>query len=443
MEPIRVRATLGNLVAIGVVSCIAVLATGCGASDESNTPATERNRVIVSSDIGGTDPDDFQSMVHLLAYADSFDLEGIVSSPYGPGRKEHVFGVIDAYEHDYPNLNTYSDHYPTPDALRAISKQGALELPGHTGLGESTEGSRWLIECARRDDPRPLHVLVWGGIEDVAQALHDAPDILPKLRVYFIGGPNKKWSVNAYNYIEQNHPNLWIIEANATYRGFFVGGNQTGEWENEEFVATHVTGHGALGDLFNQAKSDVKMGDTPSVTRLLRGTPEDPSQPSWGGKYVPIWDDRKTVFDRLTTEEDESEAFGVTEFVLPKPDGYSERNSARMTFDGSRPVSEGVDEGEVLRFRFSPRDAKVWPYLIESDFPGLDGATGKFHAVPPPVERTSKPSATHPNWWIDDPDPAAAEGVHPGAKSVNQWREEVLRDFAERMDRCKTPRNGG
>ena len=26
----------------------------------------ERHRVIVSTDIGGTDPDDFQSMVHLL-----------------------------------------------------------------------------------------------------------------------------------------------------------------------------------------------------------------------------------------------------------------------------------------------------------------------------------------------------------------------------------------
>src|SRR5262249_34292145 len=31
-------------------------------------------RVFVSSDIGGTDPDDFQSMVHLLLYADRFDL---------------------------------------------------------------------------------------------------------------------------------------------------------------------------------------------------------------------------------------------------------------------------------------------------------------------------------------------------------------------------------
>jgi hypothetical protein len=54
-----------------------------------------------------------------------------------------------------------------------------------------------IIQCAKRDDSRPLHVLVWGGIEDLAQALHDAPDILPKLRVYWIGGPSKKWIVNA------------------------------------------------------------------------------------------------------------------------------------------------------------------------------------------------------------------------------------------------------
>ena len=88
----------------------------------------------------------------------------------------------------------------------------------------------------------------------------------------------------------------------------------------------------------------------------------------------------------------------------------------------------------MLRFRFSPRDAKVWPYVIQSDFAGLDGQSGQFTAVPPPVERTtpSRPRA-HPNWWIDDPDPAAAEGVHPGAKSVSRWREEFLRDFAARM----------
>ena len=84
------------------------------------------------------------------------------------------------------------------------------------------------MSCARRSDPRPLWILVWGGIDDLAQALHDAPDILPKLRVYFVGGPNKMWSVDAYDYIETHHPALWMIEANTTYRGWFTGGNRSG-----------------------------------------------------------------------------------------------------------------------------------------------------------------------------------------------------------------------
>jgi hypothetical protein len=38
----------------------------------------ERFRVLVSTDIGGTDPDDNQSMAHLLMYSNEFDLEGLV-----------------------------------------------------------------------------------------------------------------------------------------------------------------------------------------------------------------------------------------------------------------------------------------------------------------------------------------------------------------------------
>ncbi|MCP5556837.1 MAG: DUF1593 domain-containing protein [Verrucomicrobiaceae bacterium] len=411
------------------------------ASGNAAAPSTgERLRVLVSSDIGGTDPDDFQSMVHLFVYADLFDIEGLVSSPFGQGRKSDILTVIDRYERDYPKLKTYSTTYPTAAALRGITKQGALDAPGSSGVSQPTEGSSWIIESALRDDPRPLHLLVWGGIEDLAQALHDAPNILPKLRVFFIGGPNKKWSVDAYNYIEQNHPNLWMIESNATYRGWFVGGNQEGEWGNKEFVTQHIAGRGALGDYFaTQLKGTIKMGDTPSLARLIHGCPEDPTQPSWGGQYVRVWDGRKTIFDHLTTAADTTEVFGVTEFALPVPPGFSAKHTATMTFDGGVPTSAGVNEGKVLRFRFSPRDAKVWSYVIESNFSPLDGKSGKFNALPPSIHQTSKPSSTHPNWWIDDPDPSAAEGVHPGAKSVSRWREEFLRDFAVRMSRCANP----
>ena len=31
------------------------------------------------------------------------------------------------------------------------------------------------------------------------------------------------------------------------------------------------------------------------------------------------------------------------------------------------------------------------------------------------------------------------EGMHPGAKTVNQWRVDFLTDFATRMEHCKTP----
>ena len=231
--------------------------------------AEQRHRVIASTDIGGTDPDDFQSMVHFLVYADVFDVEGIISSPFGPGRKEHILKVLDCYERDYANLKTYSKKHPSPDSLRAITKQGAWDFPGPAGVGGPTEGSDWIVRCARRPDPRPLYVLVWGGLEDLAQALHDAPGILPKLRVYFIGGPNKMWSVHAYNYIEQNHPKLWMIEANQTYRGWFVGGNQTGEWSNTGFLAKHVAGRGALGDFFVPLLKGIKISSG-QVSRLLK-----------------------------------------------------------------------------------------------------------------------------------------------------------------------------
>ena len=251
------------------------------------TPADAplRPRVLVSSDIGGTDPDDFQSMVHLFLYTDLFDLEGLISSPFGPGRARHILEVIDEYEKDYPALRAHSRAYPAPAFLRRITREGALESPGPAGVGPATDGSRWIVHCARKRDPRPLHLLVWGGIEDLAQALHDAPDILPKLRVYFVGGPNKMWSVDAYDYIERAHPKLWIIESNATYRGWFTGGRQDGPWGNTAFVSQRLAGCGALGNYFaTHLKGTIKMGDSPSVARLIHGAPEDPEKTAAQGQ---------------------------------------------------------------------------------------------------------------------------------------------------------------
>jgi hypothetical protein len=198
-------------------------------------------------------------------------------------------------------------------------------------------------------------------------------------------------------------------------------------------------GRGALGDFVStQLQGTVKMGDSPSVVYALRPTRDDPSQPGWGGRFVPIWDGRKIIFDRITTADDKVEAFGVVEFALPIPAGMTGPHTARMIVDNRVPVV-GVNDGRVLRFRFSPRDAKVWSYVIRSDYAPLDGREGRFTAVMPSLEQTRRRSSEHPNWWTDDPDPATAEGVHAGAKSVSQWRRAFLQDFGLRMDRCKQP----
>ena len=443
--PSRPGFIVGTALLVTVLCCGAIQASHAGAGSRFVTAAGPRHRVLVSTDIGGTDFDDFQSMVHLLLYADSVDIEGLVSSPYGPGRKEHILRVVEHYERDYQNLKSHSDRYPTAGALRAVTKQGALDVAGWAGFSAPTEGSDWIVTCARRDDPRPLHVLVWGGIEDLAQALHDAPDILPKLRVYFIGGPNKKWSVDAYHYIATHHLRLWIIEANATYRGWFTGGNQSGEWGNTSFVAAHIAGHGALGEFFargisfdSMTRSTLKMGDTPSLGWLLHGTPGDPSQPGWGGQFVRAWERPYRVFDRLTTSSDEIEQFGVVELALPAGDRAPGQPEARVLIE-NQSLSGFLDAKGAMRFRFSPKDAKVYDYTIRANIPALDGRTGAFTAVRPPPHAALRPSPRLPNWWTDDPSPAVADGTALGAKTVSRWREAFLRDFAARMRRCASP----
>lgn len=418
------------------------------ASSSDASIASAVPRVIVSTDIGGTDFDDFQSMVHLFACADRFDIEGILSSPYGSGRKEHILKVIDAYESDYPNLKTYTARYPAPDRLRDLSKQGAIESAGLRGYDERSEGSDWIIECAKREDPRPLWILVWGGIDDLAQALHDDPSIKSKIRVYFIGGPNKKWSAPAYDYIAREHPDLWIIEANSTYRGWFVGGEQSGDWHNDKFVGKHVSGRGALGDFFSgisfggKRRTTVKMGDTPSLVYPLSENAEDPSRDSWGGRFVRAWDRPRYTFDhaekKAPTKDDKVEAFSVVEMIYhPISDAPA---GAVASLQVDRQEFPGfADEAGVWHFLFSPKSAKSWSYKIKSTHPELDGKTGGFTSLWPAPEKADKPSTRYPNWWTDDPDPAVADGNHQGTKTVSKWRVDFLGDFAKRMMRCESP----
>ncbi|SDF64980.1 MULTISPECIES: DUF1593 domain-containing protein [unclassified Duganella] len=397
-------------------------------------------RVIVSTDIGGTDFDDFQSLVHLLVYADVIDLEGLIASPWGEGRdrKRHLLTIIDAYEKDYPNLRTWSAHYPTPERLRSISKQGGLDLAVPPGWGQPTEGSNWIISCARRNDPRPLWVLLWGGFEDLAQALHDAPDIKSRLRVYMIGGPNKKWSIAAYDYLAREHPDLWIIENNATYRGWFSGGRQDGDLGNERFVRQHVKGVGALGDYFASIDPRIKMGDTPSLTYVLGAHPEDPGHGGWGGQFVRAWDRPRMTFTTPPSASDEVETFGMIELVY-RPAGTAPAQPRATLVVDKQEFTGTLQQDGAWHFLFSPKESKKWSYQIRSNHPGLDGQSGGFTSRLPTLEQTARVSGNYPNWWTDNPAPELMEGREPGAKTISRWREAYLRDFAARLRRTQVP----
>ncbi len=258
----------------------------CGGFSATAESEPTKPRVFVSTDIGGSDPDDFQSMVHYLVYADHFDTEGLISSPPDKGRAEHILEALTAYEKDYDNLRSWSADYPAPDALRAVVRQGALDPQAGDAPGALSEGAALLVERALADDPRPLYVLVWGSITDVAQAVHANPAIKAKIRVHFIGSWNTAQDRKSRNYLFNNHPDLWLIESDSTFRGMYMGGNQEGEWGNVKFPELHVAGHGALGELFMTQKTDIKMGDTPSVLYMLHGDPATPETEHWGGAFI-------------------------------------------------------------------------------------------------------------------------------------------------------------
>lgn len=247
----------------------------------------EKPRVIISTDIGGGDPDDHQSMVHYLVYADRFDTEGLISSPPKDGRLKDIYDCLDAYEKDFPNLKTWSPDYPRPQNLRSLARQGALESQsGADPDSIISDGAQLIIERAKVADERPLYVIVWGSITDVAQAVHTDPTIKSKLRIYSIGSWNTFNGVRERDYLYNNHPDLWWIENDSTFRGMYMGGEQGGDLGNRSFPEKHIRNHGALGDLFMRKKADIKMGDSPSVLYLLNGAADQPEEPHWGGAFI-------------------------------------------------------------------------------------------------------------------------------------------------------------
>ena len=438
----RLRQYLAKNIRFAIVLSLGLSYSICHAAPlKKGSDINNKQRVLISTDIGGTDPDDNQSMAHLLMYTDCFDLEGLVSSPsYGSGNKEEILRMIDLFEKDFPVLNKQIAGLMSPDSLRAITKQGRKGAAPYCGYATSTEGSAWIVECARRKSERPLWISVWGGLEDVAQALHDAPDIADNIRVYWIGGPNKKWSTNSYAYIVENFPDLYMIEANAAYRGFIAENKNSDEF-NAGFYDTYLKGAGNIGnDFIAYYKGIPKMGDTPALLYLMDGDPDDPQGESWGGSFMPVTRSPRPVFHRPTTAEDTVPIFSIIELHVNGPiKNDIAPDSVCFKMEIRNQVWDGyyLGDGDYV-LRHSTYYTGTLPYKITSHIPGFPQYEAAITVENRwPGREHSTDYKVGSNWYTDKDDPTLFYKKHQGGQTVLKWRNAVMKDWGARLNLLK------
>ena len=176
------------------VWCLALLVIFGGsplAAQEKPAPMHKKFRIIVSSDfppfpVTNSDPDDVQSMVRFLLYANEFDVEGLIASAGTfsmVAEKKNILAVLDEYDKVDENLRKHDPKYPTANALRAVTFEGKGNNNGIKiqwgcgkqpveeiiGKGKDSEASNAIIAAADKPDSRPLWISVWGGPREVAK----------------------------------------------------------------------------------------------------------------------------------------------------------------------------------------------------------------------------------------------------------------------------------
>ena len=308
----RRSAWLACLLAFSVAT---VLVVSAGGMTGQAPPPSQRPRLAVLTDIGG-DPDDQQSLVRLMVYANAFDIEALIASAAGTRgelkeavtRPDLIGQVVDAYAIVLPNLRRHASGWPEAEALRAVIRSGNPRRErAYIGAGHDTDGSRWLVARVDAGTPeRPLNVAIWGGQTDLAQALWRVRQdrgaeglraFVARLRVYDVNDQD-----GIADWIRAEFPGMRYILSTrpegadrrlGTYRGMYLTGEES--LTSCAWIEQHVTSTGPLGALYPtktwtapNPHGCMKEGDTPSWFFFLPAggnDPDDPSRPGWGGQY--------------------------------------------------------------------------------------------------------------------------------------------------------------
>ena len=299
--------------------------TGAATTTVTAKEAVLKPRLVVCTDIAPADiePDDMESMVHLLAYADMFEIEALITSvghnadPYPPEWKGYLTQVIEAYRKDVPQLMRRSKqkkflalkkengrqqmgYWPSADYLTERAVMGSLN-GGIKAIGDGNDspGSELLIRLADENDPRPIYVAAWGGANTLAQAIWRVKNtrsaealkrFLHKFRIYTITDQDMIWS-NRMNRAYSSHQ--WLRREFADDLLFIW---DEGAWQMHCELGKHywqqyqenIQRCGALGSVYPDYKWGVE-GDTPSFLYVMPNglnDPDDPTQAGWGGYHV-------------------------------------------------------------------------------------------------------------------------------------------------------------
>ena len=257
-----------------------------------------KNRDIILTDIEA-DPDDTQSLVRLLLYANQIDIKGLVATTSCWHQKEvnpkSIERVIHAYGKIQPNLLLHETGFPEEAFLLNLVKSG-LPKYGMTGVGDGmdSEGSNLIIEELEKEDERPLWISVWVSVNTLAQALHkikniksqkEAEQLISKLRVYTISDQD-----DSGIWIRNNFPDLFYIVSpgddygSATWTGInnVIKGIDNMTISNSWFTQHIQQGHGPLGAAYPDVSWGVE-GDTPAFLSLIPNGLNNSEHPEWGG----------------------------------------------------------------------------------------------------------------------------------------------------------------
>lgn len=230
---------------------------------------------------------------------------------------------------------------------------------------------------------QPLWVLVWRGLEDVAQALHDAPEI--KEHIKYIGLVAKiKNVINTYAYIAKNHSDLWMIEANANYRSWFMDDDSPEELKGNFYYNNYIKGHEAIGKAFKHYyNGEIKMGDTP-LANLINGDLSNPTGESWGGSFTPIQHSSRAVFDGFSTLNDTVTAYAMLDYKFKGPQSITSKDSTAFDFTLNNQTWPGyyIDD-KIFAVRYSPKKTEKGNYTLRNDIEELNSQKGTYVSTIP------------------------------------------------------------